>query len=98
MGCSDKPEVESIAVLAEMSDHLKVKVVRAIDLAFKDPNLTSDPFVLLTLGRDSHKSKTTVKNDDLTPIWNEVFTFSVNNTDSSLLKVSWCSGSVGIVG
>ncbi|XP_057821353.2 protein C2-DOMAIN ABA-RELATED 6 isoform X2 [Cryptomeria japonica] len=31
--------------------------------------------------------RTSVKNNDLNPVWKEAFTFPVENTDSSLLKV-----------
>lgn len=48
--------------------NLKVKVIRGINLAIRDM-LTSDPYVVLTLGQQ--KVQTTIIKSNLNPIWNE---------------------------
>ncbi|WOK92015.1 hypothetical protein Cni_G00706 [Canna indica] len=58
----------------EFIGELKVKVVRGLNLAVRDM-LTSDPYVILTLGQQ--KAQTTVKKSNLNPIWNEELKFSV---------------------
>ncbi|CAL9168501.1 unnamed protein product [Musa hybrid cultivar] len=53
---------------------LKVKVVRGSNLAVRDM-LTSDPYVILSLGQQ--RAQTTVKKSNLNPVWNEELKFSV---------------------
>ncbi|XP_020091100.1 ADP-ribosylation factor GTPase-activating protein AGD12-like isoform X1 [Ananas comosus] len=66
---SKKDEVER-----EFIGELKVKVIRGTNLAVRDM-LSSDPYVVLTLGQQ--KVQTTVKKSNLNPVWNEVLKFSV---------------------
>ncbi|KAG8059591.1 hypothetical protein GUJ93_ZPchr0002g24177 [Zizania palustris] len=58
----------------EFVGELNITVVRGIQLAVRDM-LTSDPYVILTLGEQ--KAQTTVKTSDLNPVWNEVLKLSV---------------------
>ncbi|XP_047082414.1 ADP-ribosylation factor GTPase-activating protein AGD12-like [Lolium rigidum] len=53
---------------------LNITVVKGSQLAVRDM-LTSDPYVVLTLGEQ--KAQTTVKASDLNPIWNEVLELKV---------------------
>uniref|UniRef100_A0A0E0GCF8 ZAC n=2 Tax=Oryza nivara TaxID=4536 RepID=A0A0E0GCF8_ORYNI len=58
----------------EFVGELNITVVRGIQLAVRDM-LTSDPYVVLTLGEQ--KAQTTVKPSDLNPVWNEVLKISI---------------------
>ncbi|ONM51001.1 Pentatricopeptide repeat-containing protein ELI1 chloroplastic [Zea mays] len=58
---------------------LKVRVVRGINLAYRDAR-GSDPYVVLRLGKK--KLKTSVKKRSVNPIWHEELTLTV--TDPSL--------------
>ncbi|XP_071724944.1 ADP-ribosylation factor GTPase-activating protein AGD12-like [Rutidosis leptorrhynchoides] len=53
---------------------LKVKVVKGTNLAIRDM-MTSDPYVVLTLGKQT--VQTTVARSNLNPIWNEELMLSV---------------------
>ncbi|PKU63997.1 ADP-ribosylation factor GTPase-activating protein AGD12 [Dendrobium catenatum] len=53
---------------------LKVKVVRGINLAIRDFR-SSDPYVILALGQQ--KVKTSVKQSNLNPVWNEELKLTV---------------------
>nr|DAD32760.1 TPA_asm: hypothetical protein HUJ06_011611 [Nelumbo nucifera] len=53
---------------------LKVKVIKGTNLAIRDM-LSSDPYVVLTLGKQ--KAQTQVINSNLNPIWNEELLLSV---------------------
>ncbi|ONM51003.1 Pentatricopeptide repeat-containing protein ELI1 chloroplastic [Zea mays] len=65
---------------------LKVRVVRGINLAYRDAR-GSDPYVVLRLGKK--KLKTSVKKRSVNPIWHEELTLTV--TDPSLaLKLTNC--------
>ncbi|KAL6647226.1 hypothetical protein ACP70R_014663 [Stipagrostis hirtigluma subsp. patula] len=55
---------------------LKVRVVRGINLAYRDAR-GSDPYVVLRLGK--RKLKTSVKKKSVNPIWHEELTLSVTN-------------------
>ncbi|KAK8551047.1 hypothetical protein V6N13_119538 [Hibiscus sabdariffa] len=71
--------------MVEFIGLLKVKVVKGINLAIRDM-MTSDPYVLLTLGQQT--AQTTVKSSDLNPVWNEDLMLSVpNNYKSVKLEV-----------
>ncbi|KNE72792.1 phosphatidylserine decarboxylase [Allomyces macrogynus ATCC 38327] len=58
-----------------MSVKLRVHVVEARNLAAKDANGFSDPFVILEFGKA--KARTTVQYKNLNPTWNEPFDFDV---------------------
>ena len=45
----------------------------------------SDPYCVLTLGQQKHKSRTEVHN--LKPVWNQTFDFQVTNPNSDAIKV-----------
>ncbi|GMI92006.1 ARF-GAP domain 12 [Hibiscus trionum] len=62
--------------MVEFIGLLKVKVVKGTNLAIRDM-MTSDPYVLLTLGQQT--VQTTVKSSDLNPVWNEELMLSVPN-------------------
>jgi len=53
---------------------LKVKVIRGINLAIRDM-LTSDPYVVLTLGQQ--KVQTNIIKSNLNPIWNQELKLSI---------------------
>ncbi|KAG8075325.1 hypothetical protein GUJ93_ZPchr0006g40988 [Zizania palustris] len=65
---------KSEAGMVEFIGILKVKVIRGTKLAVRDM-LSSDPYVVLTLGQQ--KAKTRVIKSNLNPFWNEVLTLSV---------------------
>ncbi|CAD6249684.1 unnamed protein product [Miscanthus lutarioriparius] len=58
----------------EFIGELNITVVKGTNLAVRDM-LTSDPYVILTLG--GQKVQSTVKKSDLNPVWNEVLKISV---------------------
>ncbi|KAH0448241.1 hypothetical protein IEQ34_022041 [Dendrobium chrysotoxum] len=62
------------AGMVEFIGILKVKVIRGRSLAVRDM-LSSDPYVVLTLGKQ--KSKTSVIKSNLNPVWNEELKLSV---------------------
>eukprot|EP01012_Entosiphon_sulcatum_P008907 TRINITY_DN148_c0_g1_i1.p1 TRINITY_DN148_c0_g1~~TRINITY_DN148_c0_g1_i1.p1 ORF type:complete len:142 (+),score=46.59 TRINITY_DN148_c0_g1_i1:46-426(+) len=53
---------------------LHVVVVKADNLKNEDKVGKSDPYVVLEI--DGQTQKTSVKKDDLNPVWNEEFTFA----------------------
>ncbi|BAF20631.2 GTPase activating protein 1 [Oryza sativa Japonica Group] len=55
---------------------LKIRVVRGINLAYRDTR-GSDPYVVLRLGKQ--KVKTSVKKKSVNPIWHEELTLSIMN-------------------
>ncbi|KAL6500596.1 ADP-ribosylation factor GTPase-activating protein agd12, partial [Orobanche hederae] len=60
--------------MVEFIGMLKVKVVKGSNLAIRDM-LSSDPYVVLTLGQQ--KAQTTVVESNLNPVWNEELMLSV---------------------
>ncbi|XP_022723837.1 ADP-ribosylation factor GTPase-activating protein AGD12-like [Durio zibethinus] len=64
---------ESVGMV-EFVGLLKVKVVKGTDLAIRDM-MTSDPYVVLTLGQQT--VQTTVIKSNLNPVWNEELMLSV---------------------
>ncbi|AQK54928.1 ADP-ribosylation factor GTPase-activating protein AGD12 [Zea mays] len=58
----------------EFVGELNITVVKGTNLAVRDM-LTSDPYVVLTLG--GQKAQSTVKKSDLNPVWNEMLKISV---------------------
>ncbi|GAA0139336.1 membrane trafficking regulatory protein [Lithospermum erythrorhizon] len=68
---------------------LNVKVVRAIKLKKKDLMGSSDPYVKLKLSDDKLPSKkTTVKQKNLDPEWNEEFSLVVKDPETQILDLS----------
>ena len=68
---------------------LAVKVLRAMKLKKKDLLGASDPYVKLKLSEDKLPAKkTTVKQKNLNPEWNEEFNFVVKDPQSQVLDVS----------
>ncbi|XP_009344408.2 ADP-ribosylation factor GTPase-activating protein AGD12 [Pyrus x bretschneideri] len=60
--------------MVEFIGLLKVKVIRGTNLAIRDM-MTSDPYVILTLGKQT--LRTTVIKSNLNPVWNEELMLSV---------------------
>lgn len=60
---------------------LKVRVVRGINLAYRDAR-GSDPYVVLRLGKK--KLKTSVKKRSVNPIWHEELTLTVTDPNQPL--------------
>ncbi|ONM27965.1 alanine amino transferase8 [Zea mays] len=60
---------------------LKVRVVRGINLAYRDAR-GSDPYVVLRLGKK--KLKTSVKKRSVNPIWQEELTLTVTDPSQPL--------------
>ncbi|THU53927.1 hypothetical protein C4D60_Mb10t19550 [Musa balbisiana] len=54
---------------------LKVKVLRGVNLAYRDAT-GSDPYVVIRMGHQ--KLKTSVKKHNVNPVWNEDLTLSVS--------------------
>ncbi|KAG4143873.1 hypothetical protein ERO13_D06G219932v2 [Gossypium hirsutum] len=73
---------------------LKVKVVKGINLAIRDM-LTSDPYVVLTLGKQT--IQTAVIKSNLNPVWNEELMLSVPQILGPIwfyLFMKFCNGDV----
>lgn len=67
---------------------LTVKVLKATGLKKKDLLGSSDPYVKLKLTEDALPSKkTTVKNKNLNPEWNEEFNITVKDPESQALQI-----------
>ncbi|KAL3599634.1 hypothetical protein D5086_007552 [Populus alba] len=64
----------SLAAMVEFVGLIKVNVVKGTNLAVRDV-LTSDPYVVLTLGQQSVRTRV-IKNN-LNPIWNESLMLSI---------------------
>lgn len=72
--CSGLDSNISSAAMVEFIGILQVKVVRGRRLAVRDM-LSSDPYVVLTVGKQ--KAKTSVIKSNLNPVWNEELKLSV---------------------
>lgn len=67
---------------------LNVEVVEAKELAPKDANGFSDPFCTLFLvSKPSHRYNTSVKQETLSPIWEEYFSLPVESTVEDILAL-----------
>jgi len=70
---------------------LKLKIIQARDLAAKDANGLSDPYVRVTLLPDKkHRLETKIKRRTLNPRWNETFYFEgfpINKLQSRVLHL-----------
>lgn len=65
-----------------------MKVVRAHNLLNMDILSTSDPFVKLSLtGERLPPKKTTVKKNNLNPVWNEDFKLTVKDPIAQVLRL-----------
>lgn len=71
----------SAAGMIEFIGILKVKVLNGTNLAIRDM-LTSDPYVVLTLGKQ--RVQTTVIKSNLNPVWNEELKLSVPESYGAL--------------
>ncbi|XP_071744567.1 synaptotagmin-7 isoform X2 [Lepeophtheirus salmonis] len=73
------------------SQTLKLKITQAKDLAAKDANGLSDPYVRVTLLPDKkHRLETKIKRRTLNPRWNETFYFEgfpINKLQSRVLHL-----------
>ncbi|MBA0594737.1 hypothetical protein Gorai_011631 [Gossypium raimondii] len=76
--------------MVEFIGLLKVKVVKGTNLAVRDM-MTSDPYVVLTLGKQTVQS--TVISSNLNPVWNEELMLSVpsNYGPVKLVRLPYCS-------
>jgi Ca2+-dependent lipid-binding protein len=54
---------------------LQVRVIEGRDLMPMDYTGKSDPYVVLQLGKENFKTK--YIEQDLNPVWNEIFTFDI---------------------
>uniref|UniRef100_A0A0D6QXE2 Arf-GAP domain-containing protein n=1 Tax=Araucaria cunninghamii TaxID=56994 RepID=A0A0D6QXE2_ARACU len=79
-GLQHKHSTKMVAMV-EFIGLLKVKVVKGTNLAVRDV-ITSDPYVVLTLGQQT--AKTCVIKSNLNPVWNEQLMLSVPQSSSSL--------------
>lgn len=67
---------------------LDVKVVKAMKLKKKDLLGKSDPYVKLKLTEEKLSAKkTTVKQSNLNPEWNEEFSFVVKDPNTQALEI-----------
>ncbi|CAI9757997.1 unnamed protein product [Fraxinus pennsylvanica] len=83
------PIMDSSKAMKKAVGILHVKVVRAMKLKKKDLLGASDPYVKLKLSEEKLSSKkTTVKQKNLNPEWNEEFTIVVKDPESQVLEIS----------
>ena len=66
---------------------LSVRVIEARDLRPVGITASCDPYVVLKFGDNQQTQKTKYKKNELSPVWNEVFTFDVQ-TGTEVLEVS----------
>lgn len=78
---------QNLTLLPFAKMKLHVQVTEARNLAARDANGLSDPFVRLQLGNT--KTKTSVVMRNLNPAWHEEFFFNVVESDEVLLVVVW---------
>ncbi|VFQ60736.1 unnamed protein product [Cuscuta campestris] len=64
---------------------LTVTVISAEELPVTDLSGKSDPFVVITMKKSEHKSKTRVLNNTLNPVWNQTFDIIVEDGLRDLL-------------
>ncbi|KAE8697577.1 putative Kiwellin [Hibiscus syriacus] len=81
----DKPTRPSMHDLVEQMRFLFVRVVKARDLPAKDMTGSLDPYVEVKIGNYKGKTKHYVM--DKSPEWNQVFAFSRETQQSSVLEV-----------
>ncbi|KAF2587687.1 hypothetical protein F2Q70_00037609 [Brassica cretica] len=83
----------SLAGMIEFVGLIKVNVVKGTNLAVRDV-MTSDPYVILTLGQQSVKTRV-IKNN-LNPVWNETLMLSIPE-QMPPLKVAGMIEFVGLI-
>ncbi|KAK1291195.1 putative ADP-ribosylation factor GTPase-activating protein AGD11 [Acorus calamus] len=72
-----KPTKKSTGIgMVEFVGLIKVNIIRGTNLAIRDV-MTSDPYVILTLGHQSMKTRVIKRN--LNPVWNERLMLSIPN-------------------
>ncbi|KAJ6399627.1 hypothetical protein OIU77_020227, partial [Salix suchowensis] len=82
------PIVDASKAMKRPVGILTVKVVRAMNLKKKDMLGSSDPYVKLKLTEVKIPSKkTTIKNRNLNPEWNEEFNITVKDPESQALEI-----------
>ncbi|KAL3592992.1 hypothetical protein D5086_011632 [Populus alba] len=82
------PIVDASKAMKRPVGILTVKVLKATGLKKKDLLGSSDPYVKLKLTEDALPSKkTTVKNKNLNPEWNEEFNITVKDPESQALQI-----------
>ncbi|KAF9683158.1 hypothetical protein SADUNF_Sadunf05G0183400 [Salix dunnii] len=82
------PIVDASKAMKRPVGILTVKVLRAMNLKKKDILGSSDPYVKLKLTEVKIPSKkTTVKNKNLNPEWNEEFNITVKDPESQALEI-----------
>eukprot|EP00531_Pseudo-nitzschia_arenysensis_P019955 CAMPEP_0116133236 /NCGR_PEP_ID=MMETSP0329-20121206/9997_1 /TAXON_ID=697910 /ORGANISM="Pseudo-nitzschia arenysensis, Strain B593" /LENGTH=132 /DNA_ID=CAMNT_0003627851 /DNA_START=271 /DNA_END=669 /DNA_ORIENTATION=+ len=81
---------------------LKIKLVKATNLADKDFLGKTDPYVKLSLEQDNifrdHDygyQKSSVKQGDLNPVWNEDFQFNIPTLDNMVLTLQCYDSDIG---
>ena len=74
------------------SGKLKVKVINGRSLQNKETFQTSDPYCLLELGEEKHKTKHISSN--LNPDWNEEFVFNVKPGQDVISLSVWDKNSI----
>lgn len=78
----------SIAAVKKPVGILHVNVVKALKLSKMDLLGTSDPYVKLSLsGERLPSKKTTIKMNNLNPVWNEKFKLIVKDPESQVLQL-----------
>ncbi|KAJ0791402.1 putative ADP-ribosylation factor GTPase-activating protein AGD11/12/13 [Helianthus annuus] len=82
--------IPSTKGMVEFIGVLKITVVKGTNLAVRDM-LSSDPYVVLTLGQQ--KAQTTVRNSNLNPVWNEELMLSVPQNYKPVKVVATRAGS-----
>ncbi|KAB5557698.1 hypothetical protein DKX38_008607 [Salix brachista] len=82
------PIVDASKAMKRPVGILTVKVLRAMNLKKKDMLGSSDPYVKLKLTEVAIPSKkTTIKNRNLNPEWNEEFNITVKDPESQALEI-----------
>ncbi|XP_068654066.1 ADP-ribosylation factor GTPase-activating protein AGD12-like [Aristolochia californica] len=77
----DSDTSKEMAGMVEFIGVLKVKVIKGTNLAIRDM-LSSDPYVVLTLGQQ--RVQTAIISSNLNPVWNEELMLSVPNKFKAL--------------
>jgi Ca2+-dependent lipid-binding protein len=76
-----------IIELSQNRKNLSVRVVEGRELASRNADGTSDPFVVVKVNESVQKTQTIKKT--LNPFWNKRFIFNIDNVPESLLLTCW---------